>query len=570
MGKIGVVLCSCELEGPPLFDPEVLMEGLSGREDILPFTHYTPVCSESGMEAIRAFVEGKELDRVVMACSRPGLFGPTFKRAMRQWGFDSSLSEVIDIRPALESGDREDLEEATRNALNLIERGIVEVRGRVTPKGPKAPFIKRVMVIGGGIAGITASIDLGNAGYEVLLMDRLPSIGGRMLQLSETFPTLDCAQCTLTPKTVETGQHPHIRLITYSELESVSGEVGNFLVRIRRKAGYVDWTKCTGCGLCQEKCPAKVPSEFERGIGLGKAIYTLSPQAVPNKPVINRELCRYFTRGKCRVCEKVCPVGAIDFDQEDVLIEERVGALIVATGLDLYPKEEIGEYGYGDVPDVIDGLAFERLNSASGPTAGEIRRPSDGRIPREIVFIQCVASRDPERYMPYCSRACCMYTAKHARLYRHKVHDGRAYIFYMDIRSMGKGYEEFIQQGMEEEGILYLRGRVSRLFRDNGHVMTWGVDTLTGKKVEIAADMVVLATAMIPSRGTKELAEKLHIKTDEYGFLTEAQWKLYPVETGVEGIYLAGCAQGPKDIADTVAQGSAAASKVQALFAQYG
>jgi heterodisulfide reductase subunit A len=312
-----------------------------------------------------------------------------------------------------------------------------------------------------------------------------------------------------------------------------------------------------------------VPSEFERGVGLGKAIYTLSPQAVPNKPVINREICRYFTRGKCRVCEKVCPADAIDYAQEDVFIEEKVGAIIVATGLDLYPKEEIGEYGYGDVPDVIDGLAFERLNSASGPTAGEIRRPSDGRIPKEVVFIQCVASRDPEHYMPYCSRACCMYTAKHARLYKHKVHDGRAYIFYMDIRSMGKGYEEFIQQGMEEEGILYLRGRVSRLFRDNGDVVVWGVDTLTGKKVEIAADMVVLATAIIPSREARELAEKMHIETDEYGFLTEAQWKLYPVESGVEGIYLAGCAQGPKDIADTVAQGNAAASKVQALFAQH-
>ena len=569
MGKIGVVLCPCELEGSPLFNPEVLMEGLKGRKDVLPFIHYPPICSESGMEAIRAFLEKSELDRAVVACSKPELFSPTFKKGLRQWGLNPSLSEVVDIGPALEGGDRGGLQEATKNTLNVIGRGIDEIRGRVPSKSRQASFIKRVMVIGGGITGITASIDLGNAGYEVLLVDRLASIGGRMLQLSETFPTLDCAQCTLTPKTVETGQHTHVRLVTYSEIESVSGEVGNFLVKIHRKAAYVDWAKCTGCGLCQEKCPTKVPSEFERGVGLGKAIYTLSPQAVPNKPVINREVCRYFTRGKCRVCEKVCPAGAIDYSQGDAFVEEKVGAIIVATGFDLYSKEEIGEYGYGDVPDVIDGLAFERLNSASGPTSGEIRRPSDGRTPKEVVFIQCVASRDPERYMPYCSRACCMYTAKHARLYKHKVHDGHAYIFYMDIRSMGKGYEEFIQQGVEEEGILYLRGRVSRLFRDNGHVVVWGVDTLTGKKVEIAADMVVLATAMIPSQGAKELAEKLHIKTDEYGFLREAQWKLYPVESGIEGIYLAGCAQGPKDIADTVAQGNAAASKVQALFAQH-
>jgi len=246
-----------------------------------------------------------------------------------------------------------------------------------------------------------------------------------------------------------------------------------------------------------------------------------------------------------------------------------VGAIITAVGFDLLPIEKFGEYGYGKIPDVIDGLSFERLNSASGPTTGEIRRPSDGQIPKEVVFIQCTGSRDPDRYMPYCSRVCCMYTGKHARLYKHKVHDGQAYIFYMDIRSTGKGYEEFIQQGMEEEGILYLRGRVSRIFRDGDKVVIWGADTLTGKRVEISADMVVLATALIPQTDTKKLAQTLGIATDDYGFLTEIERKLRPVETGIEGIYLAGCAQGPKDIADAVAHANAAASKVQALFAQH-
>jgi len=429
-------------------------------------------------------------------------------------------------------------------------------------------FIKRAMVIGGGIAGISASIDLGNAGYEVVLVEKLPSIGGRMLQLSETFPTLDCAQCTLTPKTVETGQHPRIKLLTYSEVDDVKGTAGDFTVKIRRKASYVDWTKCTGCGLCQQKCPSKNPSEFDRGMGLGKAIYTLSPQAVPNKPVINPATCRFFLEKKCKVCEKICPVGAIDYDQKDSFVEERVGAIIVAMGFDLIPLQSFGEYGYGEVADVIDGLAFERLNSASGPTTGEIKRPSDGKIPKEVVFVQCTGSRDPERYMPYCSRVCCMYTGKHARLYKHKVHDGQAYIFYMDIRSAGKGYEEFIQQGMEEEGVLYLRGRVSRIYRDGEKVMVWGVDTLTGRKVEIAADMVVLATAIIPQNGAKELAKKLGIFTDTHGFMTEAERKLRPVDTEVKGIYLAGCAQGPRDIADAVAHANAAASKVQGLFAQ--
>ena len=434
---------------------------------------------------------------------------------------------------------------------------------------PSEPFIPRAMVIGGGIAGMTAAIDLGNAGYETVLVDRLPSIGGRMLQLSETFPTLDCAQCTLTPKTVETGQHSKIMLRTYCEVEKIEGEAGHFTVTLRRRPTYVDWEKCTGCGLCQEKCPKKIPSEFDRGVGLGKAIYTLSPQAVPNKPVINPDACRYLTEGKCRVCEKVCPTEAIDYEQEDAFFHEEVGSIIVATGFDLYSLKEIGEYGSGRIADVIDGLAFERMLSASGPTTGEIRRPSDGRIPKEMVFIQCTASRDPDRYMAYCSRVCCMYTAKHARLYKHKVPEGRAYIFYMDIRSTGKGYEEFIQQGMEEEGLCYLRGRVSRLFQDGDRVMVWGVDTLTGKKVEIAADMVVLATAMTSGEGSRELARKLHVKTDDNGFFVEANWKLHPVESGAEGIFLAGCNLGPKDIADTVAQGSAAASKVQALFAQH-
>jgi len=434
---------------------------------------------------------------------------------------------------------------------------------------PTDSFVKRAMIIGGGISGMTAAIDLGNAGYETVLVDRLPSIGGRMLQLSETFPTLDCAQCTLTPKTVETGQHPNVRLRTYCEVDKVEGAVGHFKVTLRRKAAYVDWEKCTGCGLCQEKCPKKVPSEFDRGIGLGKAIYTLSPQAVPNKPVIDPDVCRYLTEGKCKVCQKVCPAEAIDYEQKDSFLEEEVGAIIVATGFDLFPLSEIGEYGGGRIPDVIEGLAFERLLSASGPTGGEVRRPSDGQIPKDIVFIQCTASRDPDRYMPYCSRVCCMYTAKHARLYKHKVHDGRSYIFYMDIRSMGKGYEEFVQQGMEEDGICYLRGRVSRLFQDGDKIRVWGADTLTGKKIEIAADMVVLATAITPSKGVKALAEKLHVATDEHGFLKEAHWKIHPVESGTEGIYFAGCSQGPKDIADTVAHGSAAASKVQALFANY-
>ncbi len=433
----------------------------------------------------------------------------------------------------------------------------------------EATHTQRVLVIGGGIAGITAAVDLADAGHEVVMVERLPSVGGRMLQLSETFPTLDCAQCTLTPRTVETGQHPNIKLYPYAEVVGLDGEPGAFRVRIRKKASYVDWSKCTGCGACQERCPQKVKTNpFERGVGIKKAIYTLSPQAVPNKPVIDAGSCRYLTRGKCRVCARVCPVDAIDYEMADAFVEEDVAAVIAATGFELYPMTALGEYGYGTVPDVIDGLAMERMLSASGPTAGQVLRPSDGRVPRSVAFIQCTGSRDPENHKPYCSRICCMYSAKHARLYKHKVHDGLATLFYMDLRCTGKGYEEFLQQSTEEEGLVYVRGRVSRIFREGDKVVLWGTDTLSGQPVEMAVDLVVLATAVTPNPEQAELARVLGIPLDPNGFFQEAHYKVGSIETGRDGVFVAGCAQGPRDIADTVAHASAAASKVQVFLSR--
>jgi heterodisulfide reductase subunit A len=563
MERLGVILCLCDGTGNALGDAVgKILEPLRAEGHVVWASTHRALCTTEGIDFLKRAVEEQDLEGLTIACATPRSVAPTIQKAIDRETSGSVRLRFVGLGPASSTASPSD------TTLKAVRDSLDELRGMERPQ-PAGPFIQRAMVIGGGIAGITAAIDLGNGGYETILVDRLPSIGGRMLQISETFPTLDCAQCTLTPKTVETGQHPKIRLRTYCEVEKVEGRAGHFKVSLRRKAAYVDWEKCTGCGLCQEKCPKKIPSAFDRGMGLGKAIYTLSPQAVPNKPVINATACRYLQEGKCRVCEKVCPADAIDYEQGDTFFEEEVGAIIVATGFDLYPLGKIGEYGSGRIPDVVDGLAFERLLSASGPTTGEVRRPSDGRVPREMVFIQCTASRDPERYMPYCSRVCCMYTAKHARLYKHKVPDGRAYVFYMDIRSAGKGYEEFVQRGMEENGICYLRGRVSRLFQDGDRVMVWGVDTLTGKKVEIAADMVVLATAIIPTEGARELSQKLGVETDAAGFFTEAHWKLYPVESGVEGIYFAGCNQGAKDIADTVAQGNAAGSKVQTLFARH-
>jgi len=392
----------------------------------------------------------------------------------------------------------------------------------------------------------------------------------------------------MTPRTVEVGHHENIRLYTYSELESVtrSESNGDFMVRIRRKAAYVDWSLCTGCGVCQEKCPFKVESSFERGIGPRKVVYTLSPQAVPNKPVIDAINCRYLqskwdietgrlpavdkkgnpAQPRCGACAKFCPTGAVNWNQKDEVFEESVGAIVVATGYDLFPQARLPEYGGGNIPDVIDGLAFERLLAASGPTAGKVLRPSDGKTPKEVVFVQCSGSRDPERGVPYCSKICCMYIAKQAILYKHRVPDGQAYVFYIDVRAGGKGYEEFLNRAQEEDGVIYLRGKVSRLFRDGDKVMVKGADTLSNRTVEIAADLVVLATAVIAHTGSRRVAEMLGLATDENDFFTARNEELDPVVSRMPGVFLAGAALGPKDIPETVAQASGAAAKVLGMF----
>jgi heterodisulfide reductase subunit A len=438
---------------------------------------------------------------------------------------------------------------------------------------------RRALVLGAGIAGIQAALDIANAGYEVALVERMPSIGGHMAQLSETFPTLDCSQCIMTPRTVEVGHHDKIDLMTYCELESLTGEPGAFTARIRRRAAYVDRDLCTGCGTCQEKCPGRAESDFERGVAPRKAIYTLSPQAVPNKPVIDPEACLYLSsreereaagkKPRCGICEKVCPVGAIRYDDAGEVFEVEAGAVIAATGYDLMSPVRLPEYGAGTVPDVIDALAFERMLASSGPTGGRVLRPSDGKPPREIVFIQCAGSRDPERGVPYCSKICCMYTAKQAMLFKHRQHDAQAYSFYIDVRAGGKRYEEFINRGIEEEGTLYLRGKVSRLYREGEKVIVCGADTLSGQAVEIAADLVVLAMAVLPRPDAAETAAKLGIDIDPNGFFASPDDELQPLESTRSGVYLAGAAFGPKDIPETVASAGGAAAKVLSLFKRW-
>lgn len=364
------------------------------------------------------------------------------------------------------------------------------------------------------------------------------------------------------------AQHPNIKLYTYAEVEEVTGYIGNFKVVIREKAKYVDYDLCTGCGLCETKCPSKAKSEFDLGLGQRKAIYKAFPQAVPNKPVIDPVSCRKFTTGKCGICEKLCPTKAIRYEDTDTLVTEEVGAIVMATGYDQFAWEDAyGEYGYGKYPDVISGLHFERLVNASGPTGGKIKRPSDGKIPQSVAFIKCVGSRDDVKGKSYCSRACCMYTAKHAMQVVEKIPGGDAYVFYMDVRAAGKSYEEFYQRAVNQ-GAKYIRGRVSKIYPSGDRLVVMSEDTLLGKPIEVEVDLVVLASAMVPSAGADELSKLIGFSTDKDGFFQEAHPKLQPVETFTGGVYLAGACQGPKDIPDTVAQASAAAVKVAGLFSK--
>ena len=567
MKKLGVFICHCGVNIAGAVDVKSVADRVGKTGDVAHSADYIYMCSEPGQQTIREAIREKGIEGVVVACCSPNMHENTFRKAVRSQGMNPYLCEIANIREQCSWVHQKEKGEATRKAAEIIVSTLEKVRKNEPLEAIAVPINRRVLVIGGGIAGLTASLDLAEGGYEVVLLERGPALGGHMAQLSKTFPDLDPALCGLLAKASDVEKHPKIQLHCYSELEDIKGYVGNFDLIIGKRPTSVDWKRCTGCGKCIQKCPVEYPSEFDRGLGMRKAIDVHFPYCVPNRPVIDRTHCRHFLNGSCRQCEEACPEGVIEFQQKGERIEDRVGAIIVATGYDLFPKDRLGEYGYGEIPDVVDGLTFERMLSSEGPTQGKILRPSDGKVPKEIVFVKCVASRDPDRYMPYCSRVCCMVTAKQATLYKEKVPDGQPYVFYMDIRSDSKGYEEFVQKTIEEKGILYLRGRVSRVYQDDGKVRVLGVDTLTGRMVEVAGDMVVLATAIVPSQGVKELAAKLRATADRHGFLTEAHIKLYPVESSTKGIYLAGCGQGPKDISDTVSQASATASKVQALLA---
>jgi heterodisulfide reductase subunit A len=423
---------------------------------------------------------------------------------------------------------------------------------------------KSVLVIGGGIAGIQSSLDLANMGFQVYLVEKTPSIGGRMSQLDKTFPTNDCSMCILAPKMIEASRHPNIRLLTYSEVEGVAGNSGRFKVKIRKKARFVDEEKCTGCGTCMQKCPYKTDSEFEVGLSKRKAAYIPFPQAVPNVATIDPDTCIYIkSEGKkCGACMKFCDAGAIDFAQQDQIIEVEVGSIILATGFELYDPSVLEEYGYGKLKNVITAMQYERMISASGPTGGQLQRPSDGKTPKKLAFIQCVGSRDTH-YKLYCSSVCCMHATKEAILANEHYPDLEAFIFYTDMRAVGKRFQEYITRAEQQYKVTYIRSRPSKVTedQDTGNPILWYEETTSRTRTSMEVDMVVLCQAMIPSGSIKDMSSMMHLSLNDYQFVHIPDRLFHPVDTEIPGLFACGFCQAPQDIPDSVVQASAAAAR---------
>ena len=567
--RIGVYTCHCGSNIAGTVDCEAVTRFAQGLNSVVIARDYKFMCSEPGQNLIKDDIRDFGLNRVVVASCSPTMHEPTFRRACQEAGLNPYLFEMANIRDQC-SWVTEDKQQATEKARALVSAAVSRVYYHQPLESREVPVNPDVMVVGGGIAGIQAALKIADSEHRVYLVERSPSIGGHMAQLDKTFPTLDCSACILTPKMTMAGSHPYIELMTYSEVEEVSGFVGNFKAKIKKKARYVDADRCTGCGVCQTKCPYKVPNEFEVGLGSRKAIYTPFPQAVPNIPVIDTEHCAYFLKGKCRACEKFCEAKAINFEQEDELVEIEVGSIIVTTGFKVFDPTPLYQYGYGRLDNVITSLEFERMINSAGPTEGELVL-KDGSTPERIAIIHCVGSRDI-KYHEYCSRVCCMYSMKFAHLIKEHT-EAEVYEFYIDIRSFGKGFEEFYNRVLNE-GTTFIRGRpaeitdVAETPEEEGKLIIQFEDTLLGRQRRLAVDMAILSCALEPQSDVEAVARLFNISRSADGFFLERHPKLDPVATMTDGIFIAGCAQGPKDIPDTVAQASAAAAEVLAMISR--
>jgi len=570
MQRIGVFVCWCGSNIAATVDVEKVSEVLGHEPGVVFSTNYQYMCSQTGQDMVQAAIRDYALTGVVICACSPRMHETTFRRACERAGLNPYLVEIANIREQC-SWIHKDKAVGTEKAIILGRAAIAKVQLNKPLQAGESPVTKRALVIGGGIAGIQTALDIADAGYPVDIVEKQPTIGGKMTQLDKTFPTLDCAACILTPKMVEAAQNENIHIYSYSEVEAVKGFVGNFHATIRKKARYVKEDVCTGCGLCTEKCPQKkVPNEFNLGLDTRRAVYIPFAQAVPKVATIDADYCMMLKSGKCGVCSKVCTAGAIDYHQKDELIEQDYGAIVVATGYNPIKLDKFDEFAYSQSPDVVSSLEFERLMNAAGPTGGVLLRPSDHTHPKTLVFVQCVGSRcdSEEKGKPYCSKICCMYTAKHAMLCREKYPDTEVYVFYIDVRTPGKNFDEFYRRAVEEYGVHYIKGMVGKVVPENGKLKVQASDLLDNRQLHIDADMVVLAAAIEPDESARPLATMLTASMDTNNFFTEAHPKLRPVESPTAGIFLSGACQGPKDIPETVAQAGAAASKAIGLLSK--
>jgi heterodisulfide reductase subunit A2 len=566
--RVGVYVCHCGTNIAGVVNVAEVSKWAAdnlAHEGVVVARDYKFMCSSLGQELIQKDIKEQKLTRVVVAACSPHLHEPTFRTACKGAGLNPYLCELVSIREQ-DSWVHTDKIAATEKAKAIISGGVARVIHHEPLEPLHVPIHPATLVVGGGIAGIQAALEIADAGFPVYLVEREPSIGGHMAQFDKTFPTLDCSACILTPKMVLAGNNPNITLLTYSEVQKVDGYVGNFAVTIKKRARYIKTEDCTGCGICWEKCPKKViDDKFEAGLGYRKAVYTPFPQAVPKYPVIDDINCTYYIKGTCKACEKFCPTNAIDFNQKDEIITVEVGNIILATGWDLFDARRVPNYGYGRLANVFTNMEFERLSNSAGPTGGNIVLRDGKTTPKSVGIVHCVGSRD-KNYNNYCSAICCMQSLKFAHLVHEKT-GATVYNFYIDIRTPAKAYDEFYQR-IIEEGTLFVRGKVAEITDaarnpgEEGKLIVQVEDTLVGKQRRIPVDMVILSAGLEPRFDSKAVAKTFGISCSADGWFIERHPKLDPVATMTEGVYIAGCVQGPKDIPASVVQGAAAAARI--------
>ena len=566
--RVGVYICHCgtNIAGVVNVGEVSKWAGENMKDEgVVVSRDYKFMCSSLGQELIQKDIKEQKLTRVVVAACSPHLHEKTFRNACKGAGLNPYLCELVSIREQ-DSWVHTDKVAATEKAKAIVSGGVARVIYQEPLEPLHVPIHPATLIVGGGIAGIQAALEIADAGFPVYLVEREPSIGGHMAQFDKTFPTLDCSACILTPKMVDVGNHPNITMLTYSEVQKVDGYVGNFAVTIKKRARYIKTEDCTGCGICWEKCPKKViDDKFEAGLGYRKAVYTPFPQAVPKYPVIDDINCTYYIKGTCKACEKFCPTNAIDFNQKDEILTVEVGNIILATGWDLFDARRVTNYGYGRLANVFTSMEFERLSNSAGPTGGNIVLRDGKTIPKSVAIVHCVGSRD-KNYNNYCSSICCMQSLKFAHLVHEKT-GATVYNFYIDIRTPAKAYDEFYQR-LIEEGTLFVRGKVAEVTDaarnpgEEGKLIVQVEDTLVGKQRRIPVDMVILSAGLEPRADAKEIGKLFGISCSYDGWFIERHPKLDPVATMTEGVYIAGCAQGPKDIPASVAQGAAAAARI--------